>query len=183
MSDKKISIYYILAILASVYFTWIFHEFFHWICAESLGYDAVLQLNKVYPSDGRIWTDIDNVYVSASGPIITIIQAIIVYFLLIKRNWNKLLYPFLFAPLYMRLLAGAMNAIKPNDEGRISEYFDLGLYTISIIVSTFLFFLVYKVSKRYKLGWKFNLITTLLIMLFSSILILSDQAMGFKIIP
>jgi hypothetical protein len=49
----------------------------------------------------------------------------------------------------MRLGAGVANIFEPNDEGRISLYFGLNLYTIAFIVVGFLFFLVYKTSKRH----------------------------------
>ncbi|WP_274474574.1 hypothetical protein [Mangrovimonas aestuarii] len=182
MTDQKITWKYLLVCIGAVFFTWITHELTHWFTSESLGYDSLLTLNKVSPISGQKYTELHNVYVSASGPLITIMQAVIVYIFLIKRNWNKLVYPFLFTPLYMRLLAGGMNFINPNDEGRISEYFGLGVFTLSILVSVILFYLVYKISNRYKLGWKFNTWTTILIMFASSILILSDQLLHIRIL-
>ena len=180
MTDQKITWKYLLACIGAVFFTWIIHEFTHWITSESLGYESVLTLNTV--SLGRKYTELHNVYVSASGPLITILQAVIVYMFLINRNWNKSFYPFLFTPLYMRLLAGGMNFINPNDEGRISEYFGLGVFTLSILVSLILFFLVYKISNKYKLSWKFNTWTTIIIMIVSSILVLSDQILHIRIL-
>lgn len=182
MTDQKITWKYLFACIGAVLFTWIIHEFTHWITSESLGYESVLTLNKVSPIAGQKYTELDYIYVSATGPLITIIQAIIVFIFLIKRNWNKLVYPFLFTPLYMRLLAGGMNFINPNDEGRISEYFGLGVFTLSILVSMILFFLVYKISKEYRLSWKFNTWTTLIIIVVSSILVLSDQILHIRIL-
>lgn len=182
MTDQKITSKYLLACVGSVIFTWIIHEFTHWITAESLGYESILTLNKVSPVAGQKWTQLHNVYVSAAGPLITIVQALIVFVILISKSWNKTIYPFLFTPLYMRLLAGGMNFINPNDEGRISEYFGLGVFTLSILVSAFLFFLVYKVSNMYQLNWKFNTWTTIIIMFASSILILSDQILHIRIL-
>ena len=182
MTDQKITSKYLLACVGAVIFTWIIHEFTHWVTAESLGYESILTLNKVRPVSGLKWTELHNIYVSATGPLITIIQAVIVFIILANKSWNKTLYPFLFTPLYMRLLAGGMNFIKPNDEGRISEYFGLGAFTLSIIVSIILFLLVYKISNNYKLNWKFNTWTTLIIMFASSILILSDQILHIRIL-
>lgn len=182
MTDQKITWKYLLACLGAVLFTWIIHEFTHWITSESLGYESVLTLNTVSPISGQKYTELHNVYVSASGPLITIVQAVIVFIFLFNRNWNKSIYPFLFTPLYMRLLAGGMNFINHNDEGRISEYFGLGVFTLSILVSAILFFLVYKISKTYKLSWKFNTWTTLIIMVLSSILVLSDQILHIRIL-
>ena len=182
MTEQKITLKYLVACMGAVLFTWLIHEFTHWITAESLGYDSILTLNTVSPSSGRQWTSLHNVYVSATGPLITVIQAAIVFVMLVNKSWIKTLYPFLFTPLYMRLLAGGMNFINPNDEGRISEYFGLGVFTLSILVSIFLFFLVYRISKSYQLNWKFNVWTTIIIMFASSILILSDQILHIRIL-
>lgn len=182
MTDQKITFNYVLASFGAVLFTWLFHEFTHWVTSESLGYDSMMRLNSVSPLDPKKVTEWHAVYISASGPIFTILQAVVVYLFLRTKNWNKLIYPLLFTPLYMRALAGAMNFINANDEGRIGQFFGIGLYTLSIIVSLILFVLVYKISKKYELNWKFNVATTLLIMLFSSILIMSDQFLGIRIL-
>lgn len=182
MIDKKLNLKYVIACLSAVIFTWVIHEFTHWITSESLGYEAIMTLNTVTPIAGQEQTDWHKIYISASGPLITIAQAIIVFIILMKKGWNKFAYPLLFTPLYMRALAGFFNFINPNDEGRISQFFGIGLFSLSIIVSLILFFLVYKTSKRYELNWKFNTLTALIIMTFSSILIMSDQLFGIRIL-
>ena len=182
MSDKKITFQYILIVLISVLFTWVLHEFTHWAISELLGYESKLTLNSVSPVKGQELSEWHKIYISASGPIITILQAIVVYSILKTKGWNKLIYPLLFVPMYMRIMAGMMNYINPNDEGRISEYFGLGLYTISILVSGFLFFLVYKTSKNFDLNWKFNFWTTIIVIAGSSVLILSDQFLGVRLL-
>jgi len=82
----------------------------------------------------------------------------------------------------MRVLAGLMNAINVNDEGRVSQYLGIGTFTLSLIVSGLLLFMVYNVSKKYTLNWKFQLGTYLIVMVVSSILILSDQFFQIRII-
>ncbi|XLS28079.1 hypothetical protein ACJD0Z_12815 [Flavobacteriaceae bacterium M23B6Z8] len=181
MTDQKITIDYLLATVLAVIFTWVLHEFTHWITAESLGYESIMRMNAVFPMEGQDPTDWHKIYISASGPIITILQAILVFFLLSKR-WNRLLYPFLFVPLYMRALAGLMNFINPNDEGRISQFLGLGLFTLSILVSAILFYFVYKITKQHNLKWRFNAVTTLIVMIASSILILTDQFLKIQIL-
>jgi len=171
MNNNQITFQYILMVLFSVLFTWVLHEFTHWTTSELLGYEAKLTLNSVSPLKGQKQTEWHQIYISASGPIITILQAIVVYLLLKTKGWNKLIYPLLFVPMYMRIMAGMMNYINPNDEGRISEFFEVGLYTISIIVSGFLFLLVYRTTKYFDLNWKFNFWTTIIIIAGSSITI------------
>tara|TARA_R110001606_G_scaffold103163_6_gene225878 strand:+ start:4880 stop:5431 length:552 start_codon:yes stop_codon:yes gene_type:complete len=183
MMDKKITFKYVLAIIIAVIFTWSFHEFAHWLTSELLGYKATMRINGTSLVNGQDPTDLHKSIISASGPIVTIVQGLITFLLLIKsKNWNKYLYVFLFTAFYMRIMAGLMNFINPNDEGRISAFLGIGTFTLPIIVSGLLFFMVYKTSKKHKLNWKFQLWTTILIMVASSILTLSDQFLGIRII-
>ncbi|WP_276167378.1 hypothetical protein [Zobellia alginiliquefaciens] len=182
MTDQRITLKYITSLIGSVVITWTLHEFTHWITSESLGYESIMRLNSVSAVDGQQRTDLHKMYISASGPIITVLQAIFAFLVLMTKGWNKFIYPILFTPLYMRSLAGAMNLINPNDEGRISDFLGIGLFTLSIIVCGFLFFLVFKTSRKYGLNWKFNFWTTIVIMAVSSIIILYDQFIGIRIL-
>ena len=182
MTDKKFTLSYILAVTVAVIFTWIIHEFAHWLTSEFLGYETIMRLNGTSPANGENVNDWHKIFISASGPIVTILQGLIAFLVLQNQTWNKYIYPFLFTAFYMRLLAGLMNFINPNDEGRIGAFFEIGIFTLPIIVSGLLFFMVFKVSKRYDLDWKFQLWTTLTVMLVSSVLILSDQFFGIRLI-
>ncbi|WP_347922331.1 hypothetical protein [Pontimicrobium sp. SW4] len=182
MNNQKINGKYLAAGIVAVMFTWLIHEFTHWLTSELLGYKTIMQLNVTYPIESETPIELHQAFISISGPIITIIQALVVFIILEKRDWNKYLYPFLFTAFYMRVLAGLMNFINANDEGRVSQYLGIGTFTLSIIVSGLLFFLVYKISKKYSLRWKFQLATYLIIMIVSSILILSDQFLEIRII-
>ena len=181
MIDKKITLKYTLIILITVVITWVIHEFAHWLTSELFGYKTIMRLNGTSNLNGEIPTNGHSAIISTAGPLITFMQAIIV-FPLLKHHWNKYLYPILFTAFYMRLLAGLMNFINTNDEGRISEFLGIGTFTIPIIISCVLFYMVYKVSKRHNLDWKFQLKTTLIVMLFTSILILSDQFIGIRLL-
>jgi len=182
MNDKKITIKYIFSGILVVIFTWIIHEFAHWLTAEILGYESMMRINGVSSIDGQNPTDLHKIVISASGPILTIIQGLIAFLFLKSQNWNKYLYLFLFTAFYMRTIAGFMNFINLNDEGRISAFLEIGTFTLPTIVSGILFFMLYKVSKKYQLNWKFQLWTTIIIMVASSILILSDQFFDIRIL-
>ena len=175
MTDKKITFNYALATTLAVVFTWIVHEFAHWLTSELLGYETIMSLNGTSLIDGKKSPEWHNIIISASGPLVTILQGFMTFLLLRFQNWNKYLYPLLFTAFYMRLLASLMNFINPNDEGRISAFLQIGTFTLPILVSGLLFYLVYSISRKYKLEWKFQLTTTLIVMVVSSILILADQ--------
>ncbi len=181
MTNFNLTLKYTFISLISVLATFFFHEFFHWIAGESLGYKMTMTLNSVSLTEGKYLQSWHDTLVSAAGPIFTIIQASTIYFIM-RQNKNLLFYPFLFAPLYMRVLAGAMNFINLNDEGRISNTFGIGTFTLSIVVCLLLFFFVFKISKQNNYTVKFQIINLLMTMVFSSILILSDQFFSLKLI-
>ncbi|GAB5527699.1 MAG: hypothetical protein Roseis2KO_55710 [Roseivirga sp.] len=170
-------------VLLSVCFSWGIHELAHWLMATTLGYEAVMTLNTVYLKSGEYQQDWHWILVSGIGPLITILQALVVYWWLSKKGWNPNLYPLLMLTLYTRFLAGFMNLLNLNDEGRISHFLGIGDFTLSILVSALLGVLVFKVSRQHKPGWRYQVLTLILIMLFSSILILGDQAWDVTLLP
>ena len=183
MKHLKGTLVYAGVILFIVCFSWLTHELAHWLAATALGYEAIMTLNTVYLKSGDYQKDWHWILVSAIGPLITILQAGIAYLWLSKKGWNGNLYPFIWIAFYTRVLAGVMNLFNLNDEGRISHFLGIGDFTLSIVVSAFLGLLVFKISKKYKPGWKYQLMTILLIMLFSSMLILGNQALNIVLLP
>ncbi|WP_296623427.1 hypothetical protein [Marivirga sp.] len=173
------NIKYILTSILAVIFSFVVHEFSHWICGEFLGYEMKMTLNTVYPALKAYDTQADYMLISAVGPIITLIQTV-VFFLLINNSKNLYLFPFLFTSFYLQLLSGVMNFSKPNDLGRISSYFDLGLFTIPILVIILHTFLLYRAINLNQIRKKMIWITVFYVILFSSIWILGNQF--FKII-
>ncbi|HUQ96018.1 MAG TPA: hypothetical protein VM010_00025 [Chitinophagaceae bacterium] len=172
---------YVLACATAVLFTWLIHEFAHWVTGEVLGNAMTLTLNASYPESGHYVKPGHDRAVSAAGPLVTLLQAVVFYPVL-KRKARPFLYPFLFVCLYMRLLAAVLNVINLNDEGRISTGLHLGTYTVSLVVCAVLFYFTYRISNAYRLKTKFIAATTLWIMFFSSILILGDQALHLKLL-
>ena len=182
MTDKSLTFSYILAVTVAVIFTWMIHEFAHWLTSELWGYETIMRLNGTSPANGEIINDWHKIFISASGPVVTILQGLIAFIILKNQPWNKYIYPFLFTAFYMRLLAGLMNFVNPNDEGRIGAFLEIGTFSLPLIVSGLLFYMVYNISKKFNLSWKFQLWTTLIVMVVSSILILSDQFFGIRLI-
>lgn len=182
-STIKITPFYVSMVFVAVCITWLIHEFAHWFTSESLGYNSFMTLNGVGLVDGSYTSRIDQILISASGPLVTLLQAIIVYFML-KTNsaLNYSLYPFLFVPLYMRLLAGFMNIIKLNDEAMVGNLMGVGTYTFPILINIILYYLVYSISKKSNLSMKTQIATIGIVMIFSSILILADQSLKFRIL-
>jgi hypothetical protein len=170
MPKFKFVIYSLIAVVFSI----MIHEFAHWTMGEFLGNKMRLTLNSGYPIAGKYIEDWHHVAISSVGPLITLIQAIVFYFI-IKRYSNRNLYPFLFACFYLEVLSGIMTFRNPNDLGRISNYFNIGLFTLPILFIAIHFMLIYTTSKRENYNLKFNLLTFFLVLLFSSLWIGINQ--------
>ncbi|MEL7530953.1 MAG: hypothetical protein AAFN10_06585 [Bacteroidota bacterium] len=182
MRDQKVNGTYVLVIFAVILGTWLVHEFAHWTMGEVLGHDSTMRLNGTSYLEPQNVSDSERSLVSAAGPIITIIQGLIIFLILRRQQWNKYLYSILFSAFFMRFLAGLMNFIKANDEGRISIFLGLGLFSLPILVAGLLFYWVYQTSKRHELGWRFQLGTSLWVLLASSLLIMADQFFKIQLI-
>jgi len=169
----------VLYSLAAVVFSFVVHEFAHWTLGELIGYDMRMTLNTAYPVAQKYDQEWHYTAISAIGPLITFLQAVI-FFFLIKKYSNRDLYPFLFTTFYLMLLSAVLGYRNPNDLGRVSLYFNLGVFTLPIIFVVMHFALLYQTSRREHYERKFNITTLLLIILFSSIWILTNQK--FKVI-
>ena len=172
--DKR----YVAVFAIAVFLTWTLHELAHWTVGEYLGYKMVITLNSGYPVSGQYSKDLHYQIISAAGPIFTLLEALLVFILMIKGK-RILLYPFIFTCFYQRLFATIISFRRPNDEARISTAIGIGKFTLPIIMTSILFALVYKVSKKYRFDTKFNLGNLGLTILFSSLIILTD--MYFKV--
>lgn len=179
--SKKINLTYILALFIAVFLSCFFHEFAHWITGELLGNKMSMSLNGASPILGEYKHTWNANIITISAPIFTVLQAILFYSI-VNRTKNINLYPFLFFPFVYRFFAGIANMFGPNDEGRFGMSFGLGLYTVSILFSSFLLFLIIKFSIKNKISLKFNLITFFLCAIFLLLIVFADQYFKIKII-
>ena len=146
---------------------------------ELLGYDMVMTLNTGYPKASRWNTMEDYMIVGAVGPIITLITSGTI-FLLIRFEGSKYWFTLLFSCFYLELLSGVLNFRHANDLGRISQYFNIGLFTLSVLFVSIHGWLLYSTILNKKYSRAFVVQTLLWILLFSSIWIMANQK--FKII-
>ena len=181
-SSKIKYVEYIVVLTIATFLTFFFHEMSHWLTYEFLGFNASFTLNGASVKDSSIMlSKTQRIVTSASGPIFTIIQATIFYFILNKHR-NILLYPFLFIPFIMRLGAMWANQFEPNDEGRISLYLGLNLYTLSTFIVAFLFYLVFKITKKNKIPLSLNFLTLILTIMLMFCIVYLDYKYNFKFV-
>lgn len=167
----KITYQYVLISALAVVFTFLFHELTHFITGEILGYNMKMTLNSASPVSRSFANSLHENMVSISGPVFTIVQAI-VFYIIIKKTKNYMLYPFLFIPFLMRIMAVVISVYNPNDEARVSEWLGIGQWTLPTLVVLFLFSLVYKSSKQQGYTFKFNITNYLLGTAFISAVVL-----------
>jgi len=176
----RVTLNYVVVTFLVVVISWLLHELSHYTMGRFLGYSMVMTLNSTYPEVGET-TLRDATLISAAGPLFTILQAVIAFYLL-KRFADSRLYTVLFIAFYMRLLALVVSFNNPNDEARISMAFGIGMFTLPILVSVLLFFLVYRASRQQKYTIRFQTSTAVLTLLFSSGLIILDQLLHVTIL-
>lgn len=175
-NNNKIDLKYAGWVAILVMLSWFVHELAHWVTSSLIfGCESGITLNSVYPVDGSYQSQSHMIWISAAGPMVTLLVTVLAYSLLIKKGWNKFLYPFLALAVYMRGLAGLLNFISLNDEGRIGNALGIGNFTLSILITGFFGVLLFKANKQYELTKPFQWKTLGLVVLFSSILIMSDQ--------
>lgn len=177
----KINLKYIGLLFVLVLISCFFHEFAHWVAGELLGNKMSMSLNTVKPISGTYIDKSHANVVTIAGPLLTLLQAILFYFL-VDRSKNIYTYPLLFFPFVYRLSAGLANINSPNDEGRLSLSWGLDLYTISITISSFLLLLIIRFSLKNKIGLKFNVITFFLCALSLLAIVFFDQYFKINII-
>lgn len=165
----------------SVLFIFLSHEFTHWLMGESLGYDMAMYINHTEPADGKYRSPEDYQLVALAGPLITIFLTLITT-LYVRRTRDLRLFPLIFAGFYIILLSGIMNIFNPVDLGRVSRYLGVGLYTLPLIAAGIQFLLMDIAAKRSGITQKMVLVTVFWGVLFSSILILSDQILRLRLV-
>jgi hypothetical protein len=156
------------------FLTFVLHEAAHWGAGQVLGYPMNVRLNGVdflTPASAS-----DQAIADAAGPLITILQAIIGFFL-VQRRRSVLAFAFLYFAAFMRLLAAGVSVFHPNDEARLSSYFGLGMWTLPIVVAAGLLFLVWRASRRLGIGWKEHLLCYLVASLSISAVVAIDRLM------
>ena len=138
--------------------TFALHEGGHWLAAVMLGHEAYFGLNSA-GARGTVST-VDHMIISAAGPAVTVVQALIALWL-VQARASAAAWVFLFWAAFMRLMATVVSLFNPNDEARISEWLGWGMWTLPMLVTVALFALLAVGSVRLKVGWKTLVLTWL----------------------
>ncbi len=153
--DKKNLVRLYLLFIPIAYFSYLFHEFGHWIVGEILGNDMIYSLNYVWPRSGHYLNESHNLYVSIGGPAFTILLALIS--LLVFEKYSTIYaYIVLFFQFVLRFFSLVFGGFDQQDEARVSSIMGLGTYTVGIIILIILLLIVMRASYKLKIDLKHN---------------------------
>lgn len=123
--------FYAVLVLAGL-LTYLVHEGAHWIVGRSIGLDVRYSLNGVTPRGPA--TAAQHLLMSAAGPLVTILQAVIAY-RVVRSRASTSAFAFLLWAAFMRVVASGISILLPNDEARIGSALHLGYWTLPLAVS------------------------------------------------
>ena len=165
--------FYLWLVLAFL-ITNLIHESAHWLMGAALGLEMQFGLNAVrYLSPTLPW---ERALADAAGPVVTIVQGIVAY-VMVTRSGSLKAFAFLYAAAFMRLVAGLVSIMHPNDEARLSLYLGLGKWTLPVLVAAGLVVLAVKGGKRLGWTWKDQLACYLVASLAVSAIVGLDRLM------
>jgi len=153
--DKKILVRLYLLFIPIAYFSYLFHEFGHWVVGEFLGNDMIYSLNYVWPKEEHYLDESHNLYISIGGPAFTILLAVI-SLLVLEKYSTIYVYPILFFQFVLRFFSLVFGGFHQQDEARVSVIMGIGTYTIGIIVLLILLLIVITASYKLKINLKQN---------------------------
>lgn len=157
--------------------TFFVHEFAHWLTGIAIGHDMVATPNHVWSRNPM--SALDQSMVSSAGPVITIAQGI-VGFWLVKRRRSQFGFALLYMAFFMRLLAAGMSFFNPNDEARVSQLLGFGIWTLPLIVVAGLFGLLVSASRNLKLRFRDQLFCYLVASIVVTLIVGADAAIWRK---
>lgn len=154
--------------------TFVLHESAHWIAGRLVGLDVRFSLNGVTPI-GPV-TTAQHVAMSAAGPAVTIVQAIVAFVMLRARPGATAL-AFLIWAAFMRLVASGLSLVLPNDEARIGSLIGIGYWTLPVVVTLSLGMLAWIGARRFVWRWRDAALVYVVLSLTTAAIVFGDRAL------
>ncbi len=140
----------------------------------ALGHEMRMTLNHASPVSLIAIPDTDLLLIVAAGPFVTVLQALVAFFLIRSRGL-LFAYPFLFAAWFMRFAAAFVSLAHPNDEARLSAELLGGMWWLPAGVVLGLSMLLWTASRRLGLGWKTNAVCYLICSAMTAAIVFGDR--------
>ncbi|NMH88694.1 hypothetical protein [Flavivirga algicola] len=178
LKESQINWKVALSFIPIAFFTYLFHEFGHWVVGEILGNDMTLSLNSSNARTGVLIKEAHNLYISIGGPAFTILQALI-FLLITKHKKSVYTYSVTFFAVFSRFFSIVLGGFSQQDEARISLMLNVNKYLIATIVLSILLLIIWKCNRIMKLNFKavgyFITLSTLVILLVIVVINLIDK--------
>ena len=176
MQRNRVDARFYITLVIAVVLTFAVHEAAHWTAGLALGHDMVISLNGVVAAPGTAVPARDAFVITAAGPAMTVLQALIA-FALIRSRGALLAYPFLFTAWFMRFAAAFVSLFHPNDEARMSLHLGWGQWLLPIVTVLALLLLTWIGARRLRLGWTTNTAIYVLCSLLFAAIVFGDAAL------
>ncbi len=167
--------FYGVLVLATL-MTTVVHEAAHWAMGSALGHEMAMSFNEARVASGAGASVRDVMLITAAGPAITLLQAVIAY-ALIRSRGLRLAYPFLFAAWFMRFAAGVVSLAHPNDEARLSIELIGGMWWLPAVVVLGLLALLWSAARRMGFGWRTNVACYLICSVLTAAIVFGDRVL------
>jgi hypothetical protein len=154
LAESKINWKVALIFIPIAFFTYLFHEFGHWLGGELFGNKMILGLNYSTPKSGSFIKESHALWSAIGGPTFTILQALLfsIIVLITKSVYSYAVVYFAVFSRFFSIVFGSL--ISLQDELRISSILNLNKYIIAILVLIILFLILWRSSKVMKFNFK-----------------------------
>lgn len=176
MKPNKVDARFYFVLAAAAIFTFVAHEAGHWLAGRLLGYDMAIGFNAVSAAPGARIPAGDLFAITAAGPAVTVIQALLAYALIRSKDF-LLAYPFLYVACFMRLAAAFVSLFNPNDEASLSLQLGWGQWLLPAMTVVVLLALTWAGARRLRLGWATNAWSYALCSLLFAVIVFGDVAL------
>lgn len=158
-------------VLSVVVLTFAAHEAAHGLMGAALGFDMIVKMNGARPADGAGMSLVARDMISAAGPAITLLQGFAAAWL--ASAWRPA-FTIALSALMMRVLAAVASLRNPNDEARLGLSWDLGYWTVHVLVIGALALAVLVAARAARPRWRDAIVTLVLIVLGLTLVVVLD---------
>ncbi len=153
LEESRINWKVALSFIPIAFFTFLFHEFGHWIVGEIFGNKMTLGLNNCAPISGHFINDSHALWSAIGGPVFTILQALL-FLLVVKKTKSIYAYSIVFFAVFSRFFSIVFGGLDLQDEAGIASLIGANKYLIATIVLLILFMILWKSNHILKLNLK-----------------------------
>jgi hypothetical protein len=153
LKDSQITWTVVLAFIPIAFFTFLFHEFGHYLFGEIMGTKMMIGLNVSAPQSGH-FEEASHALVSAiGGPVFTIFQALIFTLVLVFYQ-SVYAYSLVYFAFFIRFYSIVFGGFKYQDESRIGDMLNIPAVLVAALVIGILILILWRATKLMKMDLK-----------------------------